>query len=195
MDPFIFRGVERLLVDMGGIASITFGFLLFKKSINEIGELFAKHGTTELTLRNVGPGVMFAAFGMAILIGALLSPIEIKNGSSTLKAQASDQASSVSWGLGGKQPEDWKSSYTQGFYNINKAMTFLDSPPKDQKELEESRMVSQNLLKFRDELAIQIFSEDAFELYKKSRADANLITTLPEDKKRVIIEISTLVTQ
>ena len=132
---------------------------------------------------------------MAILIGSLLSPLDLKPDGNNNGNEGGKGSTSVKWGQGGKRPEGWKSLYTQGFYNLNKGIVFLDSPPKDRKELEEVRMVSQGLAKFRVDLVSSIFGEDAFEMYKNTRTDKNLISALPRDKQEIVEEIRSLLVQ
>lgn len=78
MEPDIFRSTERILVVLGGIMSIYFGYRLFLQVPSaKTGDgtfKFPKFG--EIALTHVAPGVFFAFFGAAVLVMSLLSKVE-----------------------------------------------------------------------------------------------------------------------
>ena len=80
MEIFYLRAAERILIVISGLICIILGYGLFRLTYAAVdksnSELVAKGGGFEVTLRNVWPGVFFAAFGMIILVAAILSQIK-----------------------------------------------------------------------------------------------------------------------
>jgi hypothetical protein len=71
----LYAAVFRLAVVGVGIASVVFGYRLLSKAVGPqsgaAGAVVASIGTAHLTLQNLAPGTMFAAFGM-IVVGVML---------------------------------------------------------------------------------------------------------------------------
>ena len=70
------RAIERIIIVIGGVCSLYFGFLLFRNNLEEKGDLEAKVKGFYLKLRDVGPGVFFGLFGAAILVFSTLTQVE-----------------------------------------------------------------------------------------------------------------------
>ncbi|MGY6125391.1 hypothetical protein ACW9YV_07830 [Paraburkholderia strydomiana] len=71
----------RVLIVIGGILSIYFGYRLFYIDKQTQGDLQIKKGETyELRLRDVAPGVFFALFGALVLTFSLINGLTVKSG-------------------------------------------------------------------------------------------------------------------
>lgn len=71
----------RVLIVIGGILSIYFGYRLFYIDKQTQGDLQIKKGETyELRLRDVAPGVFFALFGALVLTFSLINGLALKSG-------------------------------------------------------------------------------------------------------------------
>ena len=79
MDPTYFRGIERLFIAVSGLTCVVLGFALFRQTYSNAassgGDFSAKGGGFEISLRNAWPGVFFAAFGMIILVTAIVTQL------------------------------------------------------------------------------------------------------------------------
>jgi hypothetical protein len=79
MDPMLLFITYRLLIVLGGILCIYFGYRLFYVVKTKQGEFRIKTGTAyELAISDVAPGVFFALFGAGVLVFSLLNGITIK---------------------------------------------------------------------------------------------------------------------
>lgn len=73
----VFRGVERLLIEAGGITAIVLGTWLYLRGVAgpQAGET---HGPGfAFKLRNAAPGSVLALFGMLVLVAGLTNPLKI----------------------------------------------------------------------------------------------------------------------
>lgn len=75
----VFRGVERLLISVGGIISIWLGYKLFNKALPTNGSFDGGIGTWSIRMQNIAPGVFFALFGAASLIFSIMHPFSYEN--------------------------------------------------------------------------------------------------------------------
>lgn len=71
-----FRGAERLFVVLSGALSIWMGWNLFKSNIVQKGDGAVTVGNWKVELKQVGPGIFFAAFGAIILYGSWATPLK-----------------------------------------------------------------------------------------------------------------------
>ena len=110
-----FRGAERLLVVLSGALSIWMGWNLFKSKIVPKGDGTVAVGNWKVELKQVGPGIFFAAFGAIILYGSWVTPLMLPD---ITMSKPPDSASPPSIEDGGKPPQEQQSS--SGF-------TFLSS--------------------------------------------------------------------
>jgi hypothetical protein len=79
MDPILIFMTYRILIVLGGILCIYFGYKLFYVVQLKQGEFKIKTGESyELSLSDVAPGVFFALFGAGILVFCLTNGIIIK---------------------------------------------------------------------------------------------------------------------
>ncbi|CAI8715638.1 hypothetical protein [Pseudomonas serbica] len=79
MEPILIFMTYRILIVLGGILSIYFGYKLFYIVKLKQGEFKIKTGQNyELSLSDVAPGVFFALFGASILIFCLTNGVTIK---------------------------------------------------------------------------------------------------------------------
>lgn len=80
MDPTLIFMTYRILIVLGGILCIYFGYKLFYVVQLKQGEFKIKTGESyEVSLSDVAPGVFFALFGAGILIFCLTNGIIIKS--------------------------------------------------------------------------------------------------------------------
>lgn len=115
---FLFRGINLMLVTLGGILSIYLGWRLYRDGIVSAVESEVRHGDKwKFAMKALGPGVFFALFGMWILvtvIGKEVStesrgePVEVEEVSGDApdadKAAALDKAPEVDVNAGTKTP-------------------------------------------------------------------------------------------
>lgn len=108
MDYLLYiRGAERLLIVISGLVSLVLGYGLFRltytRGAKSEAEMVAKGGGFELSMRNVWPGVFFAAFGMIILVASTLTKLSYP---ADAGAPAGAPMANVSYQGGGLPPED-----------------------------------------------------------------------------------------
>jgi hypothetical protein len=71
------RMIERMIIALGGILSITLGYLLFRiASIKTDSGAAFKSDLFTMSLTKVGPGVFFALFGAYVLATGLKASVE-----------------------------------------------------------------------------------------------------------------------
>ncbi len=81
MDPVFLFMLYRMLIVLGGILCIYFGYRLFYVIKTKQGDFKIKTGQNyELSLSDVAPGVFFALFGAGVLVFSLSNGITIKPG-------------------------------------------------------------------------------------------------------------------
>jgi hypothetical protein len=82
MDPELIavfaRSAERLLIAVGGLLGLYFGFRLFLARILKGQDAVFETGTITIKLVQVGPGVFFALFGAAVMIYAIIHPLSFE---------------------------------------------------------------------------------------------------------------------
>ena len=82
--PIITRAAERLLVVVGGLMGIYFGYRLFTNGVIVDQSASGEFRTFKLSLGRVGPGVFFALFGTTLLGYSLTNPITVNPDSNSL---------------------------------------------------------------------------------------------------------------
>ena len=71
-DVFFFRGVERWMIVLGGLAFAYLGYKLFLYGVDEgNGKLETESQFFKLTFSGSGPGLFFMAFGAIVLVNAI----------------------------------------------------------------------------------------------------------------------------
>lgn len=73
MDEILIRGIERIVIVLGGSLSIFLGYRLFinlPEKSDQSGEIKLP-GNVSIYLSRVGPGVFFSLFGVAVLVASL----------------------------------------------------------------------------------------------------------------------------
>lgn len=113
---FLFRGINMMLVTLGGLLSIFLGWKLYRDGITSAVESEMQHGDKwKVTMKALGPGVFFALFGMWILVTVInkevstesrTEPVEIEevsgdtidlsNGAATKQPSGSDSDKTIS---------------------------------------------------------------------------------------------------
>ena len=74
----VFRGAERLLIEVGGLTTIVLGTLLYRWGIRSPQQLEASGSGFSFALKNAAPGSVLALFGMTVLVVGLMRPVDIK---------------------------------------------------------------------------------------------------------------------
>nr|WP_314623630.1 hypothetical protein [uncultured Noviherbaspirillum sp.] len=96
MDAIAWFMGYRILIVLGGILSIYFGYRLFYLEKSRQGELQIKTGEHyALTMRDVAPGIFFSLFGSLILATCLLRGITIRPGAVVELTPSEKQASTT----------------------------------------------------------------------------------------------------
>jgi len=72
-----FRGVERMIIELGGIAAMVMGTLLYRWGIKGPQDVEASGAGFTFKLGNAAPGSVLALFGMWILLNGLSHPLQI----------------------------------------------------------------------------------------------------------------------
>ena len=108
MDYLLYiRGAERILIVISGLVSLLLGYGLFRLTYTRGGkseaEMVARGAGFELSMKNVWPGVFFAAFGMIILVASVLTKVTQPTDAGMVTASV---AGAVSYQGGGLLPED-----------------------------------------------------------------------------------------
>ena len=81
MDPILLFMLYRMLIVLGGILCIYFGYRLFFVTKTKQGDFKIKTGQNyELSLSDLAPGIFFALFGASVLVFSLINGITIKPG-------------------------------------------------------------------------------------------------------------------
>jgi hypothetical protein len=84
----MFRGIERLVIELGAITTIVMGTLLYRWGIQGAQEVEASASGFSFKLKNAAPGSVLALFGMVVLVVGLRSPLELSRTSqSTTQVQ------------------------------------------------------------------------------------------------------------
>ena len=80
MDPVMFRGIERLLIVVGGIFLAYLGYRLFTRGIAEgASKLDVKTAWAKVVFSGTGPGLIFMLAGTGILIAAIWGKLSIED--------------------------------------------------------------------------------------------------------------------
>ncbi len=74
----LFRGIERSLVVIGGIACIVVGAILYKWGVAGDASLKLEQDKLKFQLLNASPGLFFGLFGVAVLLYSLANPFSYK---------------------------------------------------------------------------------------------------------------------
>jgi hypothetical protein len=74
---FVFRGLERLMIEAGAICCVVLGGLLFRWGIQGASNIGGEGAGFKLRLDSVAPGTVLGLFGMSVMGIALFRPLEI----------------------------------------------------------------------------------------------------------------------
>ncbi|HRB14881.1 MAG TPA: hypothetical protein PK224_03735 [Nitrospira sp.] len=188
MDIIYFRGAERLFIAFSGLTCIILGFALFRQTYSAVvsspTEFAAKGGGFELTLRNVWPGVFFAAFGMIILVASVLTQIKTQ-GTSMAEINTLYQS-------GGLPPSDTKSRAAVAIAAIGQVLDTENKQPPDI-EIQRTKNLSQ-LKTAQLDLVDVAYGEGSYtkflELSSRS-TDPKGFGTLSEEDRRFFEDLKT----
>lgn len=72
-----FRGLERIIIQLGGITLVILGFLLYKWGVTGKASLSVERSGVRFQLLNGAPGLFFALFGAAILCLGIYMQLEL----------------------------------------------------------------------------------------------------------------------
>lgn len=85
---FLFRGINMMLVTLGGILSIYLGWKLYRDGIASSVESEMQHGDKwKFTMKALGPGVFFALFGMWILVTVIGKQVSTETGNAPIEIE------------------------------------------------------------------------------------------------------------
>lgn len=73
----LLRGIERILVTLGGFTLIIMGLFLFKWGLSGLANLCIETNKFKFRLLNASPGIMVTFFGAALLFSTILNPLKI----------------------------------------------------------------------------------------------------------------------
>jgi hypothetical protein len=185
MEMFYLRAAERLLIVISGLVCIVLGYGLFRLTYAKVdrsnAELVAKGGGFEVTLRNVWPGVFFAAFGMIILVSAILTQIK----SSVSADGSSGNASYVTYHGGTLQVEDTRTRAANAIASIGKILS-LEASRTEIKSPEIMTAISR-LGTAQIDLVDVAYGEGSYDKFtditSKSRVPAEFATVPEKDKQ------------
>lgn len=92
IQAFLIVEIFRLLCVFAGVLLAYWGYRLFKVGLYEKqGELKASYGKVSLVLRQVGPGIFFALFGVALAYIGCIRKFEIESGEGSAIKQLSQE--------------------------------------------------------------------------------------------------------
>lgn len=111
MDPlskaFLIASIYRYLLIFAGVAFAVMGYRLFKLGYFEkAGELKAAYGSSHLLVKQVAPGVFFAALGAVMVAGPLIwmKPIQVSIPVLHANTPAASSSTSVADGVYRSKP-------------------------------------------------------------------------------------------
>lgn len=84
------RVVERIIIELGAIAAMVMGVLLYRWGIKGRSDLSAEGEGFTFKMTNAAPGALLAFFGMAILIVGLRSPVHVTEPSSDAAGRSNE---------------------------------------------------------------------------------------------------------
>lgn len=85
---FLFRGINMMLVTLGGLLSIYLGWKLYRDGIDSAVESEMQHGDNwKFTMKALGPGVFFALFGMWILVTVIGKEVSTESRSEPVEVE------------------------------------------------------------------------------------------------------------
>lgn len=74
----VFRGIERLVIEVGAVTAIIMGTLLYRWGVQGQQQIEASGSGFAFALKNAAPGSILATFGMTVLVVGLIRPVEIR---------------------------------------------------------------------------------------------------------------------
>ena len=81
----VIRGIERIIIQCGGLLLVVLGILLFKWGITEKSSLTIKRKGFKFQLLNATPGVLLALFGTVVFIIGINGRLVIQGDLNSLK--------------------------------------------------------------------------------------------------------------
>jgi len=135
-NPMIWRGIERIIITLGGIAFGYLGYKLYKLGVKKgKNALTVKSSFLKFALSGMGPGLIFMAFGATVLISGLFT------GGASIDRGSNNKT--FLYSSGGEDCERLKGSPDQFLANALKTSRFPWAPrlAEEFKEVEVLRKV------------------------------------------------------
>jgi hypothetical protein len=141
----VFRGVERLLIEIGGVTTIVMGTLLYRWGVRRPQQLEAAGSGFSFALKNAAPGSVLALFGMSVLLVGLSRPLDVRTSESSYSPATEDPT-----GPSGKQGAvsvNYHSGTDRALQELDRIAT-LPALPSDRahEELENSKCIANGAL-------------------------------------------------
>ena len=195
---FAGRVIERILIILFGGMSLFLGFKLFSRIDNNEynGDVEAKSGSDlYIKVRNVAPGVFFAAFGSIVLAISMQSPVvhSLNNSNGNPNEQLRHSFSILS----DSEPELAKKAASikliTDFYLENQK-----SLSKEELRLYQgAAVISKNMVR---DIVDYLIGDGSYDLYEQSRrgldsATPTLIQQYPEHERTIVRKVEKLLRQ
>jgi hypothetical protein len=119
------RVIERLAIVGIGYAALRYGFELFKIVANHVGQLEAEGKGVKLRISQVGPGVFFAVFGVALVITSLAVVPKLEF-TFPVRDESGSEAKAQYYGAAGAPSQDGEKKLKRRLTSIN-SLEFLAS--------------------------------------------------------------------
>ncbi|WBM72936.1 hypothetical protein OH773_22090 (plasmid) [Buttiauxella sp. WJP83] len=198
----LFRGLDRILISLGGIISIWLGYKLFNKALPNNGTFDGGIGSWSIRMQNIAPGVFFALFGASALIFSITHPFSYENygkdknseGAGVLSnnganpAKESSGSKFVGMGLS-NSPRNSIRDYSIILNSLAVVNKYVNRPVDTLTNEQKSKIMQSYgvLYNFQINLINDIYGPEGYDTYQKMSADIrNRVKTLddypPEDK-------------
>jgi hypothetical protein len=195
MDPIYIRGVERILIVLAGILSVFLGYKLFSHNYSSNGELnTSKDNFFSFSIKNVGPGVFFALFGMVLLGLSVRSPytgprVKIES----METKLAGEAAGPKYMNGQLLPRPDKEVTMGGIHSINIVVDYLDSHQVDPKQVVNLKGALEGLNKLRRSLVDMTWGRGAYDKFlamnRELAEDSTVSNKWAETEKKAYEEI------
>jgi hypothetical protein len=163
LSPFLFRGLERLMITLFAGLCVYWGYRLFDHALDSEGQLQAQGKGFKFGLKRVAPGVFFALFGAVVLCTGLFNPI-----TSTHTSSEGNSQDSIVWGTFGIATDADKSQCKDAIYGINRVLRYHETgAPKDKTEKQELDDAMNRLRSHRRYLVDRIVARDSISKYSE----------------------------
>ena len=131
----LFRGIERILIELGAITTIVLGTLLYRWGVQGPpkaggGDVEASGAGFAFKLTNAAPGSVLAAFGMIVLSVGMASPLKLsrKDTHERTQRESSHDTGGGSEGDGGRPTAGEHTAGTTDKHVVEESATYRNLP-------------------------------------------------------------------